>query len=240
LIFVSSEIKQYFYWNNECVKEIQALKISIITIIEGSVMENEILKIAKRIRAISQTGIHFTKDHFDKDRFEELRGLSNKLVEQVADAQIDKIQGLFSGEQGFQTPKIDVRAVVVKEGQVLLTRECMDNRWSLPGGYADINYSPGEVAVKEVFEETGLEVKARRTIGIFDTNKHGFPPLEFHFYKIVILCELIGGSLRGSNETLESGFFSIKHLPELSLKRNTNDFMEIIFKNLDSAEAYFD
>ena len=203
-------------------------------------MENEILKIAKRIQAISQTGIRFTKDNFDKQRFEELRELSVLLALQVVDAPINKIRDLFTNEQGFQTPKIDIRAVVLKENKILLTKERSDNKWSMPGGYADINYSPSKIAEKEVLEETGLIVKTNRILAIIDTNKHNFPPLEFHFYKIVILCDMIGGELRGSDETEETRFFDFNDLPELSIKRNTNDLLDLVRQQLTIDLTYTD
>ncbi|MFA8434467.1 MAG: NUDIX hydrolase [Marinifilaceae bacterium] len=203
-------------------------------------MEKEVLKIAKRIQAISQTGIRFTKDDFDKQRFEELRELSVQLVAQVTDAKLEKIRNLFTCENGFQTPKVDIRAVVLQGNKILLTKENSDNRWSLPGGYADVNYSPSEIAEKEVYEETGLNVKANRILAIVDTNKHNFPPLEYHFYKIVILCDLIDGSLRGSDETEESRFFDFNELPELSIKRNTYELLELIQLRIENRETYTD
>jgi ADP-ribose pyrophosphatase YjhB (NUDIX family) len=203
-------------------------------------MENEILKIARRIQAIAQTGLHYTHDDFDKQRFEELRELSVLLASQVSDAGIDKIREIFTADTGFQTPKIDIRSVVLKDDKVLLTREKIDGKWSLPGGFADINYSPGAVAEKEVFEETGLTVKVNRVLAIVDTDKHNFPPLEYHYYKIIFLCDLTGGTLRGSDETLESGFFGFDELPELSTMRNTEELFTLIRGQLNNKTAYVD
>lgn len=203
-------------------------------------MENEILKIAKRIQAIAQTGLHYTQDNFDKQRFEELRELSVSLASKVSDAEIEKIREIFTIDTGFQTPKIDIRSVVIKDDKVLLTREKVDNKWSLPGGFADINYSPSAVAVKEVLEETGLKVKVNRVLAIVDTDKHNFPPLEYHYYKIIFLCDLIDGTLRGSDETLESRFFSFDELPELSAMRNTKELFALIKEQLNIIAAYAD
>lgn len=203
-------------------------------------MEAEVIKIAKRIQAISQTGIRFTKDNFDKQRYEELRELSVQLTAQVTDAKLEKIRDLFTYEDGFQTPKVDIRAVVINDNKILLTKEKSDSKWSLPGGYADVNYSPSEIAVKEVFEETGLNVKVNRIIAIIDTNKHNFPTLEYHFYKIIILCDLIDGNLRGSDETEESSFFNFNNLPELSLKRNSNELIDLIKLKLKNITTYTD
>jgi ADP-ribose pyrophosphatase YjhB (NUDIX family) len=202
--------------------------------------ENEILKIAKRIQSIAQAGLQFTENSFDIDRYNELRELSVKLVAEVVDAPINKIRDLFTYEHGFQTPKVDIRSVVLKDNQILLTHEKSDNCWSLPGGFADVNYSPKEVAEKEVFEETGLIVKAQRLLAVIDSNKYNFPPLEFHYYKLVFLCKLEGGVLKASSETHGSDFFDFDDLPELSLKRNTYEMMSLIKHKINDIEPHID
>ena len=203
-------------------------------------MENEILRIARRVQAIAQSGIHFAASEFDRERYEELRGLSVELAGTVCDTRPSKIHDLFTNETGFQTPKVDIRSVVLKEGKLLMVREKIDGRYSMPGGFADINYSPSEVAVKEVREETGLNVRFNRVLAIADTDRHGFPPLPYHFYKIVVLCDLVDGVLRDSIETSEAGFFDFDNLPELSVERNTPAFLEMIRKQLESPDTYAD
>jgi len=203
-------------------------------------MEYEILTIAKRIQALSQSGLWYARDQFDKERYEELRELSVQLAELVCDAPIEKIRNLYTADKGFQTPKVDIRAVVLKGDKVLLTRERSDNCWSLPGGFADVNFSPRTVAEKEVLEETGIIAKSKRVLAILDTHKQKYPPLEFHYYKIILLCDILGGELRGSNETLEAGFFSFDDLPELSIMRNTYETMALLRKQLDCIEPYCD
>jgi len=203
-------------------------------------LENEILKIARRVQSIAQAGLHYAENDFDRQRYDELRELSVQLASDLTDTEINKIRGLFTDDTGFQTPKVDVRAVVQKDGRILLVKERSDGRWSLPGGFADINYSPKEVAVKEVAEETGLEVKATRLLAVIDTDRHNFPPLEFHYYKIIILCDLIGGELRGSCETEEAQFFDPDDLPELSEKRNTPELFALIREQLKTTNTYLD
>lgn len=204
-------------------------------------MNESLLKIARRIEAIAQTGLRFSTDVFDRQRFDELHTLSMEMYAQLSDASIEKIKGLFAGEKGFQTPKIDIRAVVLNEkGHVLLTNERSDGCWALPGGYADVNYTPRTIAEKEVWEETGLKVKANRLLGIFDTDFHDFPPLEFHFYKLVILCDYIDGTLRDSEETLEARYFDFGRLPELSVKRNTYAMLNILQEILKNGNLYID
>lgn len=203
-------------------------------------MEREILKISRRIQAIAQTGLHYSENGFDQQRYEELRELSVQLAAQITDAEPDKIRNLFIGETGFQTPKVDIRVVVLNDDKILLVRERSDGRWSMPGGFADVNSSPSEVAVKEVLEETGLSVKVKRLLAVVDTNRHSFPPLEFHFYKIIILCKLISGELHGSHETIEAEFFDLNNLPELSVKRNTPELFTLIREQLSKTDSYID
>jgi ADP-ribose pyrophosphatase YjhB (NUDIX family) len=192
------------------------------------------------MQAIAQAGLHYAENEFDRQRYEELRELSVQLITTVTDEDINKIRDLFTNETGFQTPKVDVRAVVLKDGKILLARERCDGKYSMPGGFADINYSPGQVAVKEVLEETGLNVSVDRLLAIVDTDRHNFPPLEYHYYKIVILCSLLGGELKDSNETTEAAFFDFDNLPDLSLKRNTPQLFDLIRQQLVSTLTYFD
>jgi ADP-ribose pyrophosphatase YjhB (NUDIX family) len=203
-------------------------------------LENEILKIARRVQSLAQAGLHYAENDFDRQRYEELRGLSVQLAAAVSDADIEKIRDIFTCETGFQTPKVDIRSVVLKDNRVLLTRERRDGKYSLPGGFADINYSPCEVAVKEVLEETGLHVRLNRVLAIVDTDRHNFPPLEFHYYKIVMLCDLLGGELCDSNETTEAGFFDFDNLPELSEERNTAELFTLVRGQLENTVTYTD
>lgn len=203
-------------------------------------MQDTILKIARRLQAISQAGIHYAENEFDRERYEEIRRLSVSLASEMSDLPVSKISELFTNETGFQTPKVDIRAVVVDNDRILLTREKADGRWSLPGGFADINISPRRNAEKEVIEETGLTVQATRLLALVDTDYHNFPPLEYHYYKIVVLCNYISGELKGSNETYESAYFAFDDLPDLSLKRNTPEFINLIRKTLSEGITYLD
>ena len=139
--------------------------------------ENEILMAARRVQAIAQAGLHYSENEFDRQRYQELRDLSVELTAAATDREINKIRDLFTNETGFQTPKVDIRSVVIRDNKILLARERSDGGFSLPGGFADINNSPSEVAVKEVREETGLEVRTTRLLAVIDTDRHNFPPL---------------------------------------------------------------
>jgi ADP-ribose pyrophosphatase YjhB (NUDIX family) len=203
-------------------------------------MEKELLKMARRLQSIAQAGLHYSENSFDTQRYNEIRELSVRLASVITDTEVGTVRDLFTYENGFQTPKVDIRAVVLKEGKILLSRERSDGRFSIPGGFADINYSPSQVAVKEVMEETGLNVSVNRLLAIIDTDRHNFPPLEFHYYKIVILCDLIDGELRDNEETTDAGFFDFNFLPELSTQRNTPELFELIGRQIAEGTTFLD
>ena len=203
---------------------------------------NEWLDWAKRIQALSQAGLTFSKDVYDIERYEELRGISAEIMAKHTDLEINKIKELFANETGYQTPKIDVRGAVFKDNQILLVKENIDSKWSLPGGFCDIGLSPSENVVKEIKEESGYDVVPVKLLALLDKNKHEHPPEAYHYYKIFILCEIIGGNPTIGIETSSIQFFSKDNLPELSTKRNTESQIIRLFEFLEnpSKETIFD
>jgi len=205
-----------------------------------------LLSIAKRLQSIAQAGIFYSEDKpFDRERYQEIADISVKILGQLTDEPIEKIGNLFTEERdGYQTPKVDIRAVVFNElGEILMVKEKVDGRWSLPGGWADVGYSPAEVAVKEVQEETGLDVKTVRVLGIFDKRNHPHPPEGWYVYKIFILCEKIGGEIsKDTTETSAVQYFSLENLPPLSEPRIVFSQIKMMFEYRNNPETavYFD
>lgn len=181
------------------------------------------LEIAKQINSIAQTGLAFTKDKFDKERYEQLLLLSIKIINNITEVDIKKLDFIFNREIGYQTPKVGVRVVVVRNQKILLVKEKMDDKWCLPGGYADVGLTPSEIAVNEVKEESGFDVKPTRILGLIDYNKHQEKPFPFDIYQLFMECEIIGGRAMPGLETSDVGFFSIDDLPELSVRRVTKE-----------------
>ena len=163
---------------------------------------------AKRIQALSQSGLAFSKDSYDIERYEELRKISVEIMTEYTDLDMTKIQDLFTNETGYQTPKVDVRGVVFTNEQILMVKENLDDKWALPGGFCDIGLSPSENVVKEIKEESGYDVMPVKVIAVLDKNKHPHPPEPYHYYKIFILCEIIGGESSAGMETTQVEFFS--------------------------------
>ncbi len=122
-------------------------------------MNQQWLKWAKRIQALSQAGLTFSKDKYDIERYEELRVISTEIMQEYTGLEMTKIIDLFANEKGYQTPKIDARGVVFKKNKILMVREKIDNKWSLPGGFCEVEMSPSENIVKEIKEESGYDVE---------------------------------------------------------------------------------
>ncbi|MEN8155273.1 MAG: NUDIX hydrolase [Acidobacteriota bacterium] len=204
--------------------------------------ENIVLSLTKRIQALSQSGLTYSTCEYDLERYEELREISIKLMSMISPFNVEMIRDLFASETGYQTPKVDIRAVVIKENRILMVRERNDGLWSLPGGWADIGVSPGENAKKEVKEETGLDVVPKKVLAILDKECHEHPPSIHHTYKIFILCEIISGKLKTGLETDAVDFFPENNLPELSVNRNTQSQILMMFdlKNSSIMETVFD
>ena len=199
-------------------------------------MAESIVEIAQRLQAMAQTGLEFTNDRYDRERYEELRELAAKLMGNPAG-----LLETFVAQDGYATPKVDVRAIVLREDKVLLVREAADGLWCPPGGWADVGDTPSMAVEREVLEETGLLVKAIRLLGVWDRNLHGHPPRPFQAYKLFFLCEEQGGELATSEDTLEIGFFDVRDLPPLSLDRVVPVEIESSVRTaVNGGPAYFD
>lgn len=182
------------------------------------------------LTTISQRGLAYSKDPYDRDNYELLRELCAEMVMAGAPGSADA-KAILSAQSGYPTPKVDVRAAVFHEGRLLLVREAQDGRWALPGGWADLGVSPGDMAAKEVREEAGLEVKARRLLGVFGKRVDGAS--VFSVYKLIFHCELLGGEARPNHETTEVRFFPRDALPELSMFRTHPRHLEVVFAGVD-------
>jgi ADP-ribose pyrophosphatase YjhB (NUDIX family) len=177
------------------------------------------LQWVRRLEAIAQTGLFYAADPYDRERYEQLRAIAAEMVAHHAGAPFEQVLKLLSADDGYATPKVDVRGVVFHDDKLLYVREREDGQWTLPGGWADVGQSPAESVVREVREESGYEVKALKLLAFYDRDKHPHPPILHHSFKVFFRCELLGGSPQTSYETTEVGFFGEHEIPDLSLPR---------------------
>lgn len=186
------------------------------------------LKWAIELQSLAQAGLTYGKDVYDKERYERIREISAEMVSSMADLPVEKVKDLFCNETGYQTPKLDTRAAVFEEGKILLVQE-NNGKWSLPGGWVDVNVSVKENTIKEVKEESGLDVTADRVIAIQDRAKHNLPTYAYGVCKVFVLCSLIGGHFVENSETIGYAFFAEADLPELATEKNTAEQIAMCF-----------
>jgi len=197
---------------------------------------------AKELQAISQTGLHFASTEYDRERYERIAAVAAEILAAHTNLGREEILNLNRAELGYATPKVDVRGVVFRQGRILLVQEIMDGgRWTLPGGWADVNETPSESVVREVREESGFETRAIKLLALYDRDKQGHtPPFPYHVYKLFFLCEILGGQPRLNNEVSGIDFFGRGELPELSVSRVTAAQIERFFAASGEPETDFD
>lgn len=195
----------------------------------------------KRLQAIAQNGLTYAKDKFDIERYKQLQEIASEIISNYTNHDFHEVQNYLNNETGYATPKIDVRGVVFKKDKILMVKDKADDRWTLPGGWADILQSPSENVEREVWEESGYKVKATRLQAVYDRNKHGHHPEDPKYvYKMFFLCEIIGGSPQTSIETSAVDFFGLNELPEISVTRVTDKQIRRMFELKDINQADFD
>ena len=186
------------------------------------------LEWAVELQSLAQAGLYYGKDIFDKERYERIRDIASEMVAYKTDISSDKVKDLFCCETGYQTPKLDSRAAIFKGDKILLVQE-KNGRWSLPGGWVDVNISVKENVIKEVKEEAGLDVTADMVIAVQDREKHNLPIYAYKVCKIFVLCSVIGGEFEENSETVQSDYFGIDELPQLSLEKNNEEQIKMCF-----------
>lgn len=203
----------------------------------------EIIEITKRMISIVKVGLSHSKDDYEKERYKELGLLVNNLLNHISNDKIINLVNIQDIENdNYPTPKIEVRGLIMKENKILFVKEKEDNLWSIPGGWAEVGFSPLESIKKEMEEETGLITSIQRLLAVFDKKFYSHPPSLNYVYKLCFLCEIEGGRFKENIETDIIRYFSINELPPLSTRRITK---EQILKLVDLANdpflnTYFD
>ncbi len=181
---------------------------------------SSVLDLSRRLLALSQTGLHFTAEEYDRERYREIGDIATRLLELQSNVVADAVRQAWFVEDGYATPKVDVRGAIFRDNRVLLVRERVDGRWTVPGGWADVNDSPSSAILKEIEQESGFTARVLKLAAIYDRNKRNHPAYLFHSWKLFFVCEITGGEARTSYETTAVEFFPLDALPELSTGRS--------------------
>jgi ADP-ribose pyrophosphatase YjhB (NUDIX family) len=205
---------------------------------------HNILEQIKKLKALADTGLLYSTNDYDRERYNELREISFELLSDVSGNDKENLKMMFAPVAEYPTVKTDVRALILSEDkkQLLLARESADGKWSLPGGWADVGQSPKEVAVKEVKEETGLDINPVALMAVFDKRKHPHPPQPFYVYKIVIYCEATSSDILKGFDVLDAAWHEVDNLPELSEDRILQSQIKLVYDKVlnNDFTSYFD
>ncbi|MDR6183713.1 NUDIX hydrolase [Asaia bogorensis] len=199
---------------------------------------------ARDVQAIAQNGLTFCQNPYDRERYEQLRVLASSMIAALGQNTPETVLTLFTNEKGYATPKIDVRGAVFNAaGEILMVREAIDqDRWTLPGGWADVNFTTAENTLKEVMEESGYSAEIIKLAALWDRNRQGHPPDVFSCAKVFYLCRLTGGTPTIDNlETSGIGWFNRDNLPDdLSMTRLLPHQLRRMFDHYDQPDLATD
>jgi ADP-ribose pyrophosphatase YjhB (NUDIX family) len=196
----------------------------------------KLLDWARQLQAIAQTGVAYGEPTVhDRHRYAQVRRIAAEML--AADGDVGEIEARLAEEVGHATPKLDVRGVVFREDALLLVREALDRKWTLPGGWVDVGESPSEAVVREVREESGYDTRATKLLALYDRDKHPTTPHPWHIWKACFLCELTDGvQHEPDDEIAEARFFARAELPQLDDVRIASGFVERFFAHHEHPE----
>ncbi|MFA5688709.1 MAG: NUDIX hydrolase [Kiritimatiellales bacterium] len=197
------------------------------------------MKWIRELQAISQTGLHFGEDRYNRERYEQIGKIAAEMLSEISNLPVDEILNFNKAEFGYATPKVDVRGVIFRTGKILLAREVADaDRWTIPGGWADVNEAPSVATAREVREETGFDVSVKKLLAVYDRDTQGHqPPHPCTVYKHFFLCEITGGKPQLNCEISEIDFFDENNIPpDLSTARVTEKQIHRFFEHLKNPD----
>lgn len=206
-------------------------------------MNNSLLHEVIRLKAVADTGLLYAKNEYDIERYKEIEEISLRLLSQVSGHTMEALQLNLPLSKDYPTAKVDIRCLILSaDTKVLLVRESIDGKWSLPGGWADVGFTPKETAIKECKEETGLDVDVKALLAVFDKKMHPHPYEPFYVYKMVFHCEAVSSVIEKGWDVLEVQYFDMKELPDLSENRILKSQIRLAVQKVIAQDfkTYFD
>lgn len=199
----------------------------------------DLLAFARELHAIAQAGLGYSVNEYERQRMLRLRELAADLLSEIASDNPKVVRREVLAEEGYLTPKLDIRAAVRgRSKDLVFVRESIDGRWTLPGGWADVGESLAEGAVREVREEAGLEVRPVGLVGLYERERRGHPPHIWFTLKAVVACDPVDPAAQpkpDGHESLDAGWFSAEQARalELSEGRTSPQLLDRVFELLN-------
>ena len=194
------------------------------------------LELIRELQALTQTGLYYCENKFCHGRNERIREIATELLAERTNLPLVKVKDLFCGDVGYQTPKVETRAAIFRDDKILLVQES-DGRWSMPGGWCEVNLSPVDNVIKEVREEAGLDCVVEKVIAVQDRAKHNKPDYIYGIVKIIYLCRATtDGEFVPNLETIGRKYFALDELPALAEAKCNAEQIKLSF---EAAHAKF-
>ena len=212
---------------------------------EPNISAQDLLRWSEALAGIAQTGLAFSTAAFERERYEEVIHVAGEIKARATAGEPLEFSGewlrqIADGLAGYATPKVAVGAVVGNDdGELLMIQRADSGIWLYPTGWADVGYSPAEVAEKEVREETGIVCEAVRPLGVFDGLRLGFSAVPL--YSIVFHCRAVAGELKPHpQEVLDLGWFTPDRLPDPIASQER--WLDLAFSAIrgEPIEVYYD
>lgn len=184
---------------------------------------------AIELQSLAQAGLFYGKDLYDRERYERIREISAEMMAEGTGFSVEKVKGLFCNDTGYQTPKVDTRAAIFRDGKILLVHEA-NGTWSVPGGWCEVTASPVENTIKEAKEEAGRDITVKSVISVQNRDNHNLPPYAYGVVKIFYLCEETGGDFVENIETIEVAYFSEDQIPPLASEKCSEEQIRMCFE----------
>ena len=206
-------------------------------------MDEYLRNISRRLHAMASAGLLYSKDKFDIERYNEIIDIAADLLAHEYDGKSkEEIRDLFDRNDGYPTPKCDLRLAVFDDDDRILMVKDYDGKWCLPGGWCEFDHTLRENSVKEAMEESGINVEPVRLVAVLDHKRNNNPDSFFCSYKFLVLCEPHGGEFVPNIETTEARYFALDDLPEFNARKGNKSQMELCLKAKHSEhwECVFD
>ncbi|ERL65065.1 hypothetical protein L248_3003 [Schleiferilactobacillus shenzhenensis LY-73] len=190
-------------------------------------------EIVAKLQAIAQSGRFYAHDVYDQERYTQLSELTGDLIRLTSDASPDQLRLFLDSDTGYVTPKVDVRAATFINDKLLLVQEKSSGQWSIPGGWADLGYSAGQIATKETHEEAGITVRPIRLAAVWAMRQHSYAKQRLNdIYKMFFVCTAETTDLHPGVETAAAQLFTQSEAlaTDLSLQRNLPADIQMLFE----------
>jgi len=203
-------------------------------------MSKSTLEQLKKLKALADTGLVYSENGYDKERYGQIKHITLSLIAQLTETPIEKLTDFLLPVKEYPTVKVDVRGFVLNEqNEILMAKESVDGKWTIPGGWADIGDTPSEAVIKEIKEETGFDAEIIRLLAIYDKRCHPHPPEMYYIYKLMFFCKISGGVLAHGFDMQGADFFPLDALPELSEDRILKSQLEHLFELIKNESAIY-